>query len=395
MLADLAARIAADLAPGGVAALAPTARGDGDEARWSTLVEAGLVALHIPAERGGADEGGADGGCADGGGADEGGGDGGGAGGGGVVAAALVAERLAGDLVPVPFVGAAVWAPTLLAAAGDRAAVQAVAAGTLRLAPVLRTDLTGLAGPGEPGVAFDAQGADAGLRLGAGGCLRAVRLGESAGGADLTRSMCPVPADAPAASGIPPVGGALTRDDLARAEAVVLAVLAADLLGVMGRALDDAVAHVRGRAQFGVPVGSFQAVQHLAAHGAVLVEGARSSMWHAAWAAGELPTADALLAARQAKAFCASAAREVGEIAIQMLGGIGLTWEHLAQVRQRRILLSRRVLGDENAQYAAIAATRLAGVGAGTGSESAAEPGTEPGTEPGNESRAGAGAGAG
>jgi len=43
--------------------------------------------------------------------------------------------------------------------------------------------------------------------------------------------------------------------------------------------------------------------------------------------------------------------------------GIGLTWEHLAHVRQRRTLLSRMVLGDERAQYAAIAAARLAGAG--------------------------------
>nr|MDT0663855.1 hypothetical protein [Micromonospora sp. DSM 115978] len=58
-----------------------------------------------------------------------------------------------------------------------------------------------------------------------------------------------------------------------------------------------------------------------------------------------------------------AAARDVGETTIQMLGGIGLTWEHLAHVRQRRTLLSRRAFGDETAQYAAISAQRLQAAG--------------------------------
>ncbi len=348
MLIDIATRLGTDLAPSGVAGLAAATRSAGDAAGWSSLVETGLIALHVPAERGG--------------------------GGGRTVDVALVAEQLAAALVPVPYVGAAVWAPTLLAAAGAADAVEAVAAGSLRLAPVLRPDLGGLARLGEPGIAFDTQGADAGLLLDADGTPHAIAMaasdsashegGSGRGGvavvsADLTRSVRVVPADAPVADLPVRLGGPLDGDARTRADAVVLAILAADLLGVMGRALDDAVAYVGQREQFGVPVGSFQAVQHLAAHAATLVEGARSSMWHAAWAADELPADAALLAARQAKAFCAAAARDVGETAIQLLGGIGLTWEHLAHVRQRRILLARRVLGDEQAQYAAIAAARL------------------------------------
>ena len=83
-------------------------------------------------------------------------------------------------------------------------------------------------------------------------------------------------------------------------------------------------------------------------------------MWHAAWAAAELPADEALLAARQAKAYCSEAALRIAETSVQMFGGIALTWEHPSHLRLRRILLSRQVLGDESAQYAAIAETRLA-----------------------------------
>jgi alkylation response protein AidB-like acyl-CoA dehydrogenase len=326
MVGEVAARLGAlrASAPGADARLAA------DPDAWQTLAGLGLVGLHMP---GGA--------------------------GGGTVENALIAERLAEALVPVPFIGAAAWVPALLAEAGAAEAIQAVACGQLRLAPVLRPDLSGLAAPGEDGIAFDAQAAAAGILVGGEGSLHAVSLGEEARGADLTRTLRRVPAGAPPA-GLPvTLGAAMAPDGRRRAEAAALAVLGADLVGVAEGALDEAVAHVTQREQFGVPVGSFQAVQHLAAHAKVLTEGARSSMWHAAWAADELEPGPALLAARQAKAFCSSAAREVGEISIQLLGGIGFTWEHLAHVRLRRILLSRQVLGDEAAQHAAIARTRL------------------------------------
>jgi alkylation response protein AidB-like acyl-CoA dehydrogenase len=336
MLQAMARDVAARLGATSVGGLTADERLAADAGAWQTLADLGLVGLP-----GGAD--------------------------GGMVETALIAERLGEALVPVPFIGAAAWVPLLLAGAGAAEAVQAAARGQLRLAPVLRPDLSGLAAQGEDGIAFDAQAATAGILIAADGSLRAVTLGDEARGADLTRTLRRVPAGAPPVSLPVTLGGALAPDRLRRAEAAALAVLAADLVGVAQRALDEAVAHVTQREQFGVPVGSFQAVQHLAAHAKVLTEGARSSMWHAAWAADELEPGPALLAARQAKAFCSNAAREVGEISIQLLGGIGLTWEHLAHVRLRRILLSRQVLGDEAVQYAAIARIRLGSDGAAAG----------------------------
>ena len=82
-------------------------------------------------------------------------------------------------------------------------------------------------------------------------------------------------------------------------------------------------------------------------------------MWHAAWAVDELDPADALLAARQAKAYCSRAGRDVVEIMVQLLGGIAITWEELAHLRVRRVLLDRVLLGDEHAQEDAIADARL------------------------------------
>jgi alkylation response protein AidB-like acyl-CoA dehydrogenase len=106
-----------------------------------------------------------------------------------------------------------------------------------------------------------------------------------------------------------------------------------------------ATGYARQRAQYGVTIGSFQAVQHLLADAHVAMEGSRSIALHAAWAVDALPAADALVAASAAKAYCARAARSVCETAIQVHGGIGNTWECLAHLYLRRALLSTDVLG--------------------------------------------------
>src|SRR5262245_56966079 len=99
------------------------------------------------------------------------------------------------------------------------------------------------------------------------------------------------------------------------------------------------------RRQYGVPVGSFQAVQHLLADAHVATEGSRSVALHAAWAVDALPADEALTAAAVAKAYCARSAVTVCETAIQVHGGIGNTWECLAHVHLRRAFLSSDVLG--------------------------------------------------
>jgi alkylation response protein AidB-like acyl-CoA dehydrogenase len=83
---------------------------------------------------------------------------------------------------------------------------------------------------------------------------------------------------------------------------------------------------------------------------------------YAAWAVDELPAAEALLAARTANAYASDVAPDVGEIVLQVYGGIGQTWEHIAHFFLRRMMLSAQVLGDASAQWERIADARLGAV---------------------------------
>jgi len=113
----------------------------------------------------------------------------------------------------------------------------------------------------------------------------------------------------------------------------------------MQGALDLSVDYAKERSQYGAPIGSFQAVAHMLADALVHLEGSRTALLHAAWAVDALEPADALAAAAAAKAYAARAAREVCEIAIQVHGGIGNTWECRAHVHLRRALLATDVMG--------------------------------------------------
>jgi alkylation response protein AidB-like acyl-CoA dehydrogenase len=146
-----------------------------------------------------------------------------------------------------------------------------------------------------------------------------------------------------------------TDDDRDRLQALVLTLLVADLLGTMSAALDAAVEHGRSRTQFGKPIGSFQAVQQIAAEDLVSVEATRSALYYSAWAVDALPAAEALRAARTAKAFASRAGVAVCEDVVQLFGGIGMTWESPAHVWLRRAHLDRRSFGDEHVHQAVLA----------------------------------------
>jgi alkylation response protein AidB-like acyl-CoA dehydrogenase len=331
LIRETAQQLAARLGP--LPADQLPAKGEGAEA-WRELAEIGLLGMRIPEAAGGSPASG--------------------------VEVALVSEPLGAHLVPLPFVGSACAASELLASAGaESALLESLARGELRLAPVLDVTLARFAAPGEPGIAWDARGATAGLCLDpASRTLRCVELGAQLSSQDLTRELRAVDARARGIE-LGDLGRALAPGAIERALALWLAALCADLVGVMHGALDAAVAYVRERRQFGVPVGSFQAVQHLAAEAHASVEGARGCTWYAAWAVDALEPDAALEAACVAKAYCSEQAREVCETAIQLHGGIGLTWEALPHVWLRRALLGRTTLGDENAQHDALAELHL------------------------------------
>ena len=114
-------------------------------------------------------------------------------------------------------------------------------------------------------------------------------------------------------------------------------VHAADALGAAQAVLDIAVEHAKVRHQFGQPIGAFQAVAHLCVDLLETVELARSGVLHAAWAADAGTREERRLAVLRLRGF-ADRLATVGDGAIQVLGGIGYTWEHDAHLHLRRLL---------------------------------------------------------
>jgi len=241
------------------------------------------------------------------------------------VEAAIVAEELARGLADSAFIG-----PTL---AVELRRLAGVEPGPASETVALTADLQSLGSE----IAIDTGGATVVVTI-EDGALAEAAVGAPLEAVDLTRPSARVGGrTAPLA---PLSDGAVTR-----ATALGLALACADLVGTMRGALDLSTAYARERRQYGAPIGSFQAVQHLLADAFVLMEGSRSVTLHAAWAVDALPPADALAAAATAKAYCSRAARTVCETAIQVHGGIGNTWECLAHVYLRRALLSTDLLG--------------------------------------------------
>ena len=117
----------------------------------------------------------------------------------------------------------------------------------------------------------------------------------------------------------------------------VLIACAADALGAATAVMTLAIDYAKVRRQFDQPIGSFQAVQHLCVDMYEAVELARSGVIHALWAADAAEPAERHLAALRAKAFAGRLA-SVGDIAIQVFGGIGFTWEHDAHLYLKRLL---------------------------------------------------------
>jgi len=105
-----------------------------------------------------------------------------------------------------------------------------------------------------------------------------------------------------------------------------IAAICAEAVGVIDAMLAQTVAYTRQREQFGVPIGSFQALQHRMADMAALLERARSMAVMATLALDQ-PSAERRRAVSAAKVFISDALLAVGEGAIQLHGGIGTTEE--------------------------------------------------------------------
>jgi len=124
---------------------------------------------------------------------------------------------------------------------------------------------------------------------------------------------------------------------------LVATLTAAEAVGVAQWAVDTAAEYAKERVQFGRPIGQFQGVKHKCADMLCRVELARAAAWDAARAADD-PKAGALVAAA-AIALAIEAAFENTKDCVQVLGGIGFTWEHEAHMYLKRAMTLRSVLG--------------------------------------------------
>lgn len=320
---------------------------------WDELAGLGWLGLHLPEAEGGQ--------------------------GYGLAEMAVVAEGLGRALAPGPFLSA-VWAGAALSAAGGdvRSLIGELAAGRTCATVALGAPLEGRRGPdgsvivsGTTGPVLAAPGADlAVIPVRVDGTERwfAADAGSFTAAAldplDLTRAVGELRFDA---AQLEP-GAGLVDLDRSRVEAVAVTVAAAECAGGAAWCLGTAAAHARDRRQFGRPIGQFQAVKHRCADMLIAVESARSAAWDAAHALDDLAAGDgdsgaeqAALAAGMAGAVALDAFVSVAEDCIQVLGGIGFTWEHDAHLYLRRAVALRQLLGGSSRWRQATAHAALAG----------------------------------
>jgi alkylation response protein AidB-like acyl-CoA dehydrogenase len=174
--------------------------------------------------------------------------------------------------------------------------------------------------------------------------------------ADFSRSLADIDADAVAVAPgqlLPGLTDAQVRD-------LAAALAAAEAAAVAGWCARTAAEYAVIRHQFGRPIGSFQAVKHLCAQLLCRAETASVLAWDAARAADAEPGALPLVAAAAA-AHTLDAAVANAKDCIQVLGGIGFTWEHDAHLYLRRALSLRQLLGGTSSWRVQAAQLALGG----------------------------------
>jgi alkylation response protein AidB-like acyl-CoA dehydrogenase len=122
---------------------------------------------------------------------------------------------------------------------------------------------------------------------------------------------------------------------------------AAALVGAAQGALDEARRYALSREQFGRPIGSFQAVKHLLADMFVRVELARSATYAAAALIAEPRAGSPAKGAAVAKLLAGEAAISNGRTAIQVLGGMGFTWDMLPHYYLKRAWVLENWFGGQ------------------------------------------------
>ncbi|MGW0159762.1 acyl-CoA dehydrogenase IpdE2 [Mycobacterium sp. NPDC003323] len=262
-----------------------------DEALWKLLCEqVGAAALVVPEDLGGA--------------------------GGELADAAVVLEELGKALVPTPLLGTTLTELALLHA-GDHEPLEGLAEGTSIGTVVF-----------DPDYVINGDIADIVIATDGTDLTRWTSFTAQAHTTmDLTRRLSAVTAGETVALGTDP--------GLADTAALLLA---AEQIGAASRALDLTVAYTKDRVQFGRPIGSFQALKHRMADLYVKVQSARAVIYDAI---GEPSAASASLA----RVFASEALTDVVAEAVQMHGGIAITWEHDIQLYFKRAHGSAQLFG--------------------------------------------------
>ena len=187
------------------------------------------------------------------------------------------------------------------------------------------------------------------LRAGDAWCVAPPQVGTSLAPLDFSRSLARVIfADV-----------RVTVLDDANADDLAATLFAAEAAGVARWCLDTAVAYAKVREQFDRPIGSFQAIKHLCADMLCRAEQAAALAWDAARAPD--------LSAAAAAALALDAAVDNAKDCVQILGGIGFTWEHDAHLYLRRALANRQLLGGSARWRRDVAGRALRGVRRGLG----------------------------
>ncbi|WP_197320018.1 acyl-CoA dehydrogenase family protein [Saccharomonospora sp. NB11] len=136
-------------------------------------------------------------------------------------------------------------------------------------------------------------------------------------------------------------------------------LLASEQLGVAQWCLDTTVDYVRQRHQFGRPVGSFQALKHRLADVWLDLVTARAAARYAADVLSSPeafgPDSDVEVAVAVAQSACSTTAVHAAEEAIQLHGGIGMTWEHPAHLYLKRAKADELALGTPGRHRARLA----------------------------------------
>ncbi len=334
--------------------------GDEERALWTRLAgELGVAGLNVPEQHGGA--------------------------GSAPVEALLVAEEMGRVLYGGPYLGTVVLAANAIVLSGDEAVAEqllpGIAAGETTATVALIESgrdrhpepppeatpqgdgwvLTGTARRVVDGSSADRLLVEASTSAGRSLFLLDDEVGvrrEASEPLDPTRRMATIVLDGATATLVGRDGQApeITRS----LRPIVSLALAAEAVGGAARCVHDTVEYAKVREQFGRPIGSFQAVKHRCAEMQVRLEGATAGIRHAGQVLVD-GSEDVEVLASVLKVFSTRSYFETAADTIQLHGGIGFTWEHMAHLHFKRAKSLELLGGSHSEHKAAIADVVLAG----------------------------------